>query len=395
MDTTATFQPSQDGIDFSGVTTGPFTPLGQSGVDLGTADWDSLEVVGTSQPLQDGEDDWYMSYPQSGRPRWFHTITSGSRGFACSPAAPAPHQASFTRDPCANQKPKPVAKLAQGPAPRCFNLVRRVTKGPGQALRQPAEMEPEGLDAEIARVEIRDGDFSELLPNMTFLMNGRDEPRVAFNHRAPGAWASALVLNDSTPFMIQTHPIAEFFSQKNPRDSCSAPIMIADVGLALLLRHFVPNRDWRGMSNGGMIIGDNYRHFARSKLIDIAREHRDLMVVAITTFAETLCLKGCDRDAVIAEYNITGNGEPREDVYGYKYAMDVDGTTFSGRFLGLLRSGSLVFKVFNHTRGQSTIFKEYFNDWVRPFEHFVPILPDLSDLVEKLNGRMRTRMKRI
>ncbi|KAJ7128454.1 hypothetical protein C8R44DRAFT_873174 [Mycena epipterygia] len=38
--------------------------------------------------------------------------------------------------------------------------------------------------------------------------------------------------------------------------------------------------------------------------------------------------------------------------------IDVDGMTFSGRFLGLLRSGSLVFK--------STVFEEYFNDWLRP-----------------------------
>ena|ERR1700761_4545362 len=34
--------------------------------------------------------------------------------------------------------------------------------------------------------------------------------------------------------------------------------------------------------------------------------------------------------------------------------------------------------------GQSTVFEEYFNDWLRPFEHYVPILPDLSDLAEKI-----------
>lgn len=33
---------------------------------------------------------------------------------------------------------------------------------------------------------------------------------------------------------------------------------------------------------------------------------------------------------------------------------------------------------------QSTIFEEYFNDWLRPFEHYIPVLPDLSDLVEKV-----------
>jgi hypothetical protein len=35
-------------------------------------------------------------------------------------------------------------------------------------------------------------------------------------------------------------------------------------------------------------------------------------------------------------------------------------------------------------RLQSTIFEEHFNEWMRPFEHYVPVLPDLSDLVEKI-----------
>ncbi|KAJ7232889.1 hypothetical protein C8J57DRAFT_1480501 [Mycena rebaudengoi] len=134
---------------------------------------------------------------------------------------------------------------------------------------------------------------------------------------------------------------------------------------------------WHGLTgaNGGMIMG---RHFARFRLADLARENPGLMDVNITRFAETLCEVelGCDRERVMAEYNITGSADARENLYKYKYVVDVDGTTFSGWFLGLLRSGSLVFK--------STIFEEYFNDWLRPFEHFVSVLPDLSDLVQKI-----------
>lgn len=136
------------------------------------------------------------------------------------------------------------------------------------------------------------------------------------------------------------------------------------------------------------------------------------MDVAITGFADTLCHSdsddseeeeggGCVRAKVVEEYNITGEGAPREGVYEFKYAMDVDGTSFSGRFLGLLRSGSLVFKVrcvvlrpsiiimFSEFadrffRWQATLFEEYFNDWVRPFEHYVPVKPDLSDLPQRI-----------
>lgn len=33
---------------------------------------------------------------------------------------------------------------------------------------------------------------------------------------------------------------------------------------------------------------------------------------------------------------------------------------------------------------QSTVFDEYFNDWLRPYEHYIPVLPDLSDLLERV-----------
>ncbi|KAF8169040.1 glycosyl transferase family 90-domain-containing protein [Mycena galopus ATCC 62051] len=33
-------------------------------------------------------------------------------------------------------------------------------------------------------------------------------------------------------------------------------------------------------------------------------------------------------------------------------------------------------------RAQSAIFAEYFDDWLRPFEHYIPVRPDLADLVE-------------
>ncbi|KAJ7210769.1 glycosyl transferase family 90-domain-containing protein [Mycena pura] len=271
--------------------------------------------------------------------------------------------------------------------------------------------------------------FSQHLPDMTFLINGRDEPRIAFNYRALGAREAALAPKDSTPFMHAPRPTVDFFAQQsgcnvpaqatgimesvNGDSGCTAkPGYTTDLYPMLSMSKISPcfadilfpteyyydrswwaphfshpdnipweaKKDlayWRGMSTGGMIIGSNYHHFARFRLVDISRSRPDLVDAKITLFAETLCAEGCDRAAVMAEYNITeSRREPREDLYRYKYAIDVDGTTFSGRFLGLLRSGSLVLK--------STIFEEYFNDWLRPFEHFVPVLPDLSDLAEKI-----------
>ncbi|KAJ7750738.1 glycosyl transferase family 90-domain-containing protein [Mycena maculata] len=275
------------------------------------------------------------------------------------------------------------------------------------------------------------GRFSAHLPDMKFLLNSRDEPRVAFNLQAEGSLEKAFHPEDATPFEIAPRPTAEFFKHHSgcliPGKAPGFPTSINDdtaflissaksgfttdlypiISMTKISPCFsdilfpteyyydqswwsgkyaypdnIPWEDkkpqiyWRGMSNGGQIIGSNFHSFPRFKLVDLGRAHPDIMDVAITRFAETLCLEGCDREAVMKEYNITGDGQSREDLYGYKYAVDLDGTTFSGRYLGLLRSGSLVFK--------ATVFEEYFNQWLRPYEHYIPVLPDLSDLVEKI-----------
>ncbi|KAF7297412.1 CAP10 domain-containing protein [Mycena indigotica] len=273
--------------------------------------------------------------------------------------------------------------------------------------------------------------FSHILPNTEFMLNGRDEPRVAFNVERPNAHAEAILFRDPDPFRIAPVPTAEFFRKQpgcyvsqlsggflgDPIDqvaffaSSSSSDFTVDLWPMLSMAKISPCFSdilfpsvyyydsswwsgkfaypdnvqwkskkpiayWRGMSNGGHIYGENYRRFSRFRLVELSRAYPDLIDARLTRFAETQCTtEDCDRDQIIEEYNITGDA-PREDVYQYKYALDVDGNSFSGRYLGLLRSGSLVFK--------STAFEEYFSDWLRPFVHFIPVRPDLSDLAAKV-----------
>ncbi|KAJ7286539.1 glycosyl transferase family 90-domain-containing protein [Mycena rebaudengoi] len=273
--------------------------------------------------------------------------------------------------------------------------------------------------------------FSEYLPDMTFLINGRDEPRVVFNYREPNARKHAMEVTEKVPFDVSPHPTSDFFRDRSgcnilrrpegftttANDDSAFFISSAKTGFTVDLfpmlsmtkvspcfsdilfpieyyydrswwsgKFAYPNniewsdKDsriyWRGTSSGGMIYGSNYHNFTRYKLTKFAQEHSDVVDAAITTWAGELCSSECDEDTVRKEYNIVGHGAPREDEYKYKYLLDVDGTTFSGRYLGLLRSGSLVFK--------ATVFEEYFNEWIRPYEHYIPVLPDLSDLIEKV-----------
>ncbi|KAJ7683894.1 hypothetical protein B0H17DRAFT_1181503 [Mycena rosella] len=271
-----------------------------------------------------------------------------------------------------------------------------------------------------------------MLPDMNLVFNHRDEPRVVFNPCIPEARAGALNVSDAAPFRNAPRPTSEYYKDEEhclvpngPKgfmtyandassflsSSASAdfttdlyPVLsqskISPCFSDILFPsefHYARStwspkykfRDniawnnkksvlyWRGQSTGGWISGTNYHSFPRFKVLDIARAHPGLMDVAISEFYGWFCkLDECDAAAIKAEYNITGVASPRDDGYKYKYVLDLDGNAFSGRYLGLLRSGSLVFK--------STLFTEYFSDWLRPFEHYVPVLPDLSDLVERI-----------
>ncbi|KAJ6508913.1 glycosyl transferase family 90-domain-containing protein [Mycena sanguinolenta] len=270
--------------------------------------------------------------------------------------------------------------------------------------------------------------FAFLLPDMEFLLNGRDEPRVVFNYRELGARDRASSLTDLNPFHLTPRPTADFFRNQsgcnflnkangfaydeNPNiaflRSSSSTDFTTDFWPLLSMTKLSPcfsdilfpgaysyfrsrwsaklppgpawndrktQLYWRGASNGGHIIGENYRSFPRFRLIDLGREHPQLMDVKITNIPQGHCGAECDRDRIIKEYNITGRVWGKEAL-AYKYLLDIDGNTFSGRFFPLLKSGSLVFK--------STVFEEYFNDWIRPYEHYIPVRPDASDLVEKV-----------
>lgn len=56
----------------------------------------------------------------------------------------------------------------------------------------------------------------------------------------------------------------------------------------------------------------------------------------------------------------------------YKYQLDVDGNSWSGRFRRLMSSNAAVVK--------ATVFQEFWTDWCMPWLHFIPIQIDYSDM---------------
>ncbi|KAL5497772.1 hypothetical protein ACEPAH_2703 [Sanghuangporus vaninii] len=56
---------------------------------------------------------------------------------------------------------------------------------------------------------------------------------------------------------------------------------------------------------------------------------------------------------------------PLGEHWKYKYLVDVDGMGYSGRFLAFLASDSVPMK--------STVYQEYFSDWLQPWLHYIPL----------------------
>jgi Glycosyl transferase family 90 len=89
-------------------------------------------------------------------------------------------------------------------------------------------------------------------------------------------------------------------------------------------------------------------------------------------------------DEVVREVKQSGlmrDPVPWQEWNRYKYQIDIDGNTnaWSGFFQRLL-TGSPVLKI-ESPRG----LVQWFYDELRPWHNYVPVAPDISDLVEKVN----------
>ncbi|KAJ7812697.1 hypothetical protein B0H13DRAFT_2144127 [Mycena leptocephala] len=266
--------------------------------------------------------------------------------------------------------------------------------------------------------------MAPMLPDMGLIFNYQDEPRVLFNTRRTDAYEFALNKSDQNPFRQGPLPTKEYYEEDphhqcllpnsekgfgtltndHPHDlypilsstrltSCFAEIVFPSLYYYLGARPgFEDNVRWedkksqiyccgptdrlprRTGTSGGALDRQTYHSFPRFRLIEKSLRRPDIIDAGITK------LHNCNPDpnnpthAVSpeaenkAEYNVETPLQPLEEVY--------DGNSFSQQCFNLLRSGSLVFK--------SSTFSGFFDDWLKPYVHYIPVLPDLSDLEKKI-----------
>eukprot|EP00698_Gefionella_okellyi_P004557 TRINITY_DN14177_c0_g1_i1.p1 TRINITY_DN14177_c0_g1~~TRINITY_DN14177_c0_g1_i1.p1 ORF type:complete len:389 (-),score=51.49 TRINITY_DN14177_c0_g1_i1:144-1310(-) len=136
---------------------------------------------------------------------------------------------------------------------------------------------------------------------------------------------------------------------------------------------------WRGTTTGGYYQPDNWRTFARSKLVMLTDESPDLIDAGFVGCSQC---SSPDVVPVSEQMNL-------EEQLQYKLLILVDGNTApSSRSLWSYASNSAVLR-------QESPFGEFFYSRLKPWTHFIPVKPDMSDVVEKvqwaLDNQKRTK----
>lgn len=155
---------------------------------------------------------------------------------------------------------------------------------------------------------------------------------------------------------------------------------------------------WRGSTTGGFSRNGGWRRQHRQRFVsrinsvDEARiltndgtisqkwtvatvprgEHKDIIDVSFSHIGQC---DEADCDAQRAYFDVKPQA-PMETAYKHKHVLDLDGNAFSGRFYALLQSKSLVFKF--------AVFREWHNEWVRPWAHYVPLSLQGEDWLESV-----------
>jgi len=116
-------------------------------------------------------------------------------------------------------------------------------------------------------------------------------------------------------------------------------------------------------------IGNPLMDESRLRLLEIGQEHPDLMeFIGMNWLPPTT---GTDTRLPASHY------VSLPDHAAYSMLLDIRGAGYSGRLKLLMQAGRPVFLV-------ERPFREFFYDQLRPFEHYVPVRADLSDLVTRV-----------
>ncbi len=157
---------------------------------------------------------------------------------------------------------------------------------------------------------------------------------------------------------------------------------------------------WRGVATGGLNTETNWKGFHRHRFVamnngtELSRVEEGSSVPANFALPEASYGLGAQKDgrlgrwveewanvsfvdlmcadaredgacAYTSSFFSTSKGMAMRDQFDYKYLPDIDGNSFSGRYLGFLRSTSLPIK--------AAVWREWHDSRLVAWKHFVPL----------------------
>ncbi len=131
---------------------------------------------------------------------------------------------------------------------------------------------------------------------------------------------------------------------------------------------------WRGSNTGGYSTLANWDRLDRTRLVLLSLAHGDQLDARFNHVVQ------CDPEipSLMKQKGMVAPSVSRPDHLKYKYLVDVDGNSCSfERYFWLLLSNSLVLK-------QVSPNVQWYYGALEPYQHFVPVKGDLSDLLEKI-----------
>ena len=202
--------------------------------------------------------------------------------------------------------------------------------------------------------------------SFTFVVNIRDEPvQLRRDFNINGFRKEAPLFSFQTSHQHLDVPIdysrdhfdqkLELFVQRLNEISNSSADIPWEERIPILL--------WRGSQTGGWYTVNNWKDFARSKLVLLSKEAPDKIDAAFNTWTQVFPRARRVMNKAVG----LGNTVPLEQHGRWKYLASLDGNGWASRLPFLLALGSLVFK-------QES---DYFTWWyplLKPYQHFAPVV---------------------
>eukprot|EP00971_Amphidinium_carterae_P322666 6413137-Amphidinium_carterae.1 len=212
------------------------------------------------------------------------------------------------------------------------------------------------------------------MPDVEFLFNVRDRPSSPLHSMNPVF----------TSWTTSSHSDIPFPDPRRVAEAADGCLATNGGGEQPLLPERIPKLFFRGSLSGGtteeQMMPDNFATFPRSRLMLLSETRPELFDVGITPGnPEHGISEGALGDPALREFMQRHRKPyvPQTNWSKYAYQVVLDGVSGASRLACTLLSGSVVLK-------QTSPYYSWFERWLEPYVHMVPIAYDLSDLLRRL-----------